>query len=306
MKTPWMYAGVTAALVGMALTGCGSEADEGSAIEQDASAAAETADGQEDWPETIRFAVTGIDGMEELQRRYEEFQDVIEEHTGVDFEFFALSNRTVASTAMEADQVDMVLSGPSEYAQTKGAAPGVEPLAAIERDAYHSVFVVHEDSEFEELEDLRGESIAMKEAGSTSGHIGPSAILIDEGLDDDIEVELLGDARIEAFKSGETTALADGVRAYDRIVEEDGEDAYRIIHEGPPLPQDPFVASPELPESFKETFTEILHEHEDEILDAILDHEENDKYDGAKIVDIEDEDYDLMRETYDTLGIELQ
>ncbi|MCE7790812.1 PhnD/SsuA/transferrin family substrate-binding protein [Salipaludibacillus sp. CUR1] len=262
---------------------------------------------REDWPETLRFAVTGIDGMEELQRRYDLFQETMEELLDIDIEFFALSDRTVAATAMEYDQVDVILSGPSEYAQTKSAEPGAEPLAAIERDAYYTVIIVHEDSEFETIEDLKGHSVAMKEAGSTSGHIGPSALFIENGmdLDNDIDVKLLGDARVDALKNGDVDALGDGIRYYDMMVEEDGEGVWRILHEGPPLPQDPFVASPNLPDSFKEELQNVLLENDEEILGAILDHEENEKYQQADMVEIDDSDYDLMRETYSTLGIDL-
>ncbi|GEL07033.1 PhnD/SsuA/transferrin family substrate-binding protein [Salisediminibacterium halotolerans] len=216
----------------------------------------------------------------------------MEDLLDIDVEFFALSDRTVASTAMEYDEVDVILSGPSEYAQTKSAEPEAEPLAAIERDAYYTVIIVHEDSEFETIEDLEGHSVAMKEAGSTSGHIGPSALFIENGmdLDNDVDVELLGDARVEALKNGDVDALGDGIRYYDMMVEEDGEDAWRILHEGPPLPQDPFVASPNLPDSFKEELQNILFEHDEEILGAILDHEDNEKYQQADMVEIDDSD----------------
>ena len=287
------------------LTACGEDDSTSSVSASDSSDNAKKEN--DDWPETIRFAVTGIEGLEELQRQYGAFQDLMERLLDVEVEFFALSNRTIAATAMEYDQVDIILSGPSEYAQTKSAEPGAEPLAAIERAAYYTVFIVAEDSEFQTLEDLKGHSIAMKEAGSTSGHIGPSALLIENGIDihRDVDIKLLDGARVDALKSGEVDALADGIRVYDKLVEEDGEGVWRILVEGPPLPQDPFVASPKLPESFKAEFKRVLLEHEEEFLEAILSHEENEKYREAKIVDIDDSDYDLMRETYKTLGIDL-
>ncbi|MBU9723463.1 MULTISPECIES: PhnD/SsuA/transferrin family substrate-binding protein [Bacillaceae] len=261
-----------------------------------------------EWPEKIRFAVTGIEGMEELQRRYDVFQELIEDLMGVEFEFFALSDRTISTTALEYDQVDIILSGPSEYVLTKSAVPTAEPLAAVERDAYHTVFIVAEDSEFKTLEDLKGHKIAMKDTGSTSGHIGPSSILIDAGfdLDRDVNILLLGGASVEALKSGEVDAVGDGIRVFNKMVEEDGEGVWRLLHEGPPLPQDPFVANPNLPESFKAEFKRVLLENQEEILNAILNHEDNNKYINAKIVEISDADYDLMRETYSTLGIELE
>ncbi|MFV8830193.1 phosphate/phosphite/phosphonate ABC transporter substrate-binding protein [Alkalihalobacterium sp. APHAB7] len=267
----------------------------------------EVQDERADWPEKVRFAVTGIEGLEELQRQFGPFKELLEDLTEVEFEFFALSDRVISATAMEYGQVDMILAGPSEYAQIKSASPDAEPLAALERDQYHTVVIVHEDSDMKEVEDLKGKKVAMKDVGSTSGHIGPSAMLLEEGLDldRDVEIMLLGDARIDAFKNGDVDALATGVRDFAKMVEEDGEGQYRILLEGPPLPQDPFVASGELPESFRTEFARILLEHQDEILEAILFSEDNKKYNTAKIVPITDADYDLMRETYRVLGIEL-
>ena len=261
-----------------------------------------------DWPETVRFAVAGVEGLEELQRRFGAFQDLLEGYMGVDFEFFSLSNRTISSTALEYGQVDLVLSGPSEYVLTKLAEPEVELLGGLERENYYTVFIVRANSGFETLDDLVGHKIAMKDSGSTSGHIGPSAILIDEGfdLDKDFDIQLLGDASLEALRSGDVDAMGDGVKHYHTLVEMDGEDEWKILYEGPPLPQDPFVAGPALPESFKEEFKRVLFENDEEILAAILSSEDNDKYDSGKIVELEDSDYDLMRKTYETLGLEIE
>ena len=288
----------------LVLVGCGKED-----IKESSKAEAKGKDtAKADWPDKLTFAVTGIEGMEELQRRYEPFKKKMEELTGLELEFFPVSDRVVSATAMEYGQVDLVLAGPSEYAQIKAANGDAEPLAGIQRDAYYTVIMVPEKSKIKKLEDLKGKTIAMKDAGSTSGHIGPSALLINEGfnLDKDVKVELLGDARIEALRGGDVDALATGVRDYDSMIEEDGEGSYRILTEGPPLPADPFVASGKLPESLRAELKTILMDNQKEILDAMLQSDDNDKYEEAKMIDVKDEDFDEMRETYKVLGIELQ
>jgi len=260
------------------------------------------------WPAKVRFAVDGIDGMEELQRRYTEFQKVISDLMDVPFEMFPLANRTVVVTAMEFDQIDVGLIGPAEYVQMKAAVPGLTIAAAVQRDMYHAAFIVRADSPLKTLQDLKGKKLSLKEVASGSGHIAPASILIDAGfnLDRDVKIQFLGGSAPEAVKSGEVDAMADGIRVYHRLVKEDGEGAWRLLHEGPPLPQDPFVVGPKLPESFAKEFRRILVDHEEEILNAILSSEANKKYNKAKIVIIEDKDFDLMRETYKTLGIELK
>lgn len=287
------------------LAGCGNE--EGKSDRKN-KASAESKGTPSDWPEKLTFAVTGVEGMEELQRRYEPFQTELQKLLGVNVEFFPVSDRVISATAMEYGQVDLVLAGPSEYAQIKAANGDADPLAAIQRDAYHTVIMVPEKSKIKDVQDLKGKKIAMKDVGSTSGHIGPSALLIDQGfnLDKDVKIEMLGDARIEALRGGDVDALATGVRDYDDMTEEDGKGSYRILAEGPPLPADPFVASGKLPESLRTKLKETFIENQDVLLQAMLQSEENDKYTKAKIIDVKDSDFDEMRETYKVLGIELQ
>ena len=65
--------------------------------------------------ETIRFAVTDVEGMEQLQREYGGFVEELEKATGLEIEFTPVNNRTAAVEAMRAEQVDFVLTGPAEY-----------------------------------------------------------------------------------------------------------------------------------------------------------------------------------------------
>lgn len=299
------------------LAACGNDADSSETEGIEAEAAAENAADEtsasdeidrSDWPETVKFAAAGIEGLEELTRRFDEFAALLEDLMGVEFEMYSLSDRTVSSTALQYGQVDLVLSGPSEYILSKLAEPEIELVGGLERDAYYTAFIVSADSDFETLDDLKGHTIAMKDSGSTSGHIGPSAILVDEGfdLDRDFDIQLLGDASLEALRAGEVDAMGDGIKHYHTLVELDGEDAWKLLYEGPPLPADPFILGPTLPDSFKQEFERVLFEHSDEILDAILASEDNDKYENGRIVEISDSDYDLMRETYETLGLEIE
>jgi len=259
------------------------------------------------WPTKVRFAVDGIDGLEELQRRYTVFQEVISNLMGVEFELFPLADRTAVITAMEFDQIDVGLVGPAEYVQMKSVVPGVAIAAALQRDMYHAGFWVRQDSPLKTLEDLRGRHLSLKEVASGSGHIAPVSMLIEAGfdIDRDLRISFLGGTAPEAVRMGDVDAMADGIRVYHRLVKEDGPGVWRLLAEGPPLPQDPFVVSPKLPASFLTEFRRVLTDHQDEILEAIMSSEANVKYNKAEIVQVTDADFDLMRETYALLGIDL-
>lgn len=300
------------------VTACGSSNDASSRNETestveaaDSAVSSETSveeENQSDWPDKIRFVDTGVEGMEELQREFGPFKETLEEILDIEVEFFAVTDRIIGATALEYDQVDLLLAGPSEYAQIKSVVPGAEPIVGIERSEYSAAIIVHEDSDYHSLEDIKGASIAMKDAGSTSGHIGPSQILLEAGfdLDRDVNIQLLDGARIEAFKNHEVDVLATGIKDYYKIVEEDGEGKYRLLVEGPPLPNDVFVASPKLPADFVEAFKKAVIENQDQIINSITVTGENDKYIEARLVESSDSDYDSMREAYRVLGLDLE
>lgn len=265
-------------------------------------------DQYDDWPETVSFAFAGAEGQEELSRRFTELKDYFSENLDTEFEFFSLSDRTVSSTALEYDQVDLVLSGPSEYVLSKEASPDIEIAGVLERDNYHVVFIASEESGIESLDDAVGETIAMKDTGSTSGHIGPSAVLIEEGydLDEDFDIQFLGDNSLNALLAGQVPVMADGVRHWNDLVAEGHEDDFNLIYEGDTLPGDPFILNTTLPESFRVEFSDFLMANADEVVEVILDGEDNDHYEGGQIIEADDSYYDSLREAYDVLGLEFE
>lgn len=311
MSKWYMYFILASVLI---ISACSGDDNTEPEAEADAAESTETSESTEelpeDWPESVSFAVAGIEGQEELVLRFEEFETTLEELLSTEVELFALSDRTVSSTALEYDQVDIVLSGPAEYILSKEAKPEIELAGAVAREegTYHVAFIASKESGIESLDDIYGETIAMKDTGSTSGHIGPSGVLVEEGfdLDNDVDIQLLGDASLEALLNGEVNVMADGIKHWHTLVEEGHEDDFQIIYEGETLPSDPFILNDTLPQSFKDEFNTIMFENQDVILSAILANEDNDKYDNGEIIEVADEDYDNMRETYQILGLEIE
>ena len=258
-------------------------------------------------PETLRVAVTDLVGMEELQRNFGSFQEEMAEILDMEVELFPVSDRTAAVTALESDRVDLVLTGPAEYVIIRERTDAA-PVTGITRPGYYSVITTHVDSPFESVEDLEGATVAMSDVGSTSGHLGPSVILQDAGLNpqEDVEVEMLGDGDLVAFANEETDAWGGNALDFEVFLEEQElpETDFQIIGEGEPLPNDLFVANPNLSEEFIGEVRAGMVENEETILEAILQGEENEKYVGAELVEAEDEDYEYMREAYRAIGVD--
>ncbi|QDZ39317.1 PhnD/SsuA/transferrin family substrate-binding protein [Euhalothece natronophila Z-M001] len=257
-------------------------------------------------PDTLRFADTGTEGMEELRRDFEEFQSVMAEILEVEFEFFAVSDRTIGAAAVDADQVDILLAGPAEYVAI-GSRVDINPVVGIRRPGYNSNIVVLPDSDIEDPDDLHGKDIALKDAGSTSGHIGPLALIEGElGIDPETEVNarLLGDARIEAFIAGDVDAFAAGTSDIRRLDERYGEDSYRMLVEGPDLPSDVIMTSDRISEECNEEILERVLDNEEEVLDALF--ASDVKYEDSSLHSVTDDEYDVMRDAFRAAGYSLE
>ncbi|WP_293139214.1 PhnD/SsuA/transferrin family substrate-binding protein [Okeania sp. SIO3I5] len=158
-------------------------------------------------PEILRFAVTDVVGEEKLSD-YEQFRALLEEVLATKIEFFPVESYVAATAALQLNQVDLVLAGPSEYVVINARTNAI-PLIAVTRPNYHSVIVVSADSPIKSVAELKGKTIAMSYTGSTGGHLGVTKLLMEAGLDpkSDLEILMLGDdASLESFKQGKVDA----------------------------------------------------------------------------------------------------
>lgn len=255
-------------------------------------------------PDVLRFSDTGVEGLEQLVIEFEDFRLAMEEATGKDVEFFPISSRTAAGTALEFDEIDLLLTGPAEYVVLQAEADAL-PVVGVTRPGYRAMIVVPADSDVQSVEDLRGGTVITKEVGSTSGHLGPVNMLIDAGLEPgpDVNVIPLGATRIEAFESGEGDALGTGLSDFDETEEEmGGEGSIRLIAEGPDLPNDLFIARSGLGQECATWLQEEIVANQDTFLDAITGTGEADKYLESEMVPAEDADYDVTRDAFEAAG----
>jgi phosphonate transport system substrate-binding protein len=257
--------------------------------------------------EKLRFAVTDLTGLEELQRDFEPFRDVLAEALGNEVELFPVSDRTAAAAALQSDQVDVVLTGPAEYAVMRARTEAV-PLVGITRPGYRSFIVVPADSDIREVTDLKGRSIALSDVGSTSGYLGPAQIMYEAGLQptEDVEMLALGDSWGQAFLNDRTDAYGGSALDWEKTLESSGRPAsdFRVLAESEDFPPDVFIASKKLSEERRQEIRNAMLQNEQALVDAILQGKsgENDKYRGSKLVAVEDSDYDPIRDAYAAVG----
>lgn len=261
-------------------------------------------------PDPIRMADTGVEGMGPLAEAFGPFQEAFHEHTGLNLELYSLSNRTAAGNALVYDDVELVFAGPSEFVLFQRETD-IEVLFDIERPHYGSSFFVHADSDIESLADLAGKHVALKDTGSTSGHIIPSKMLVGAGLDidRDLDITMAGDARIAALVNGDVDAMGGGNRDIEEIRAMDPDGDYRVIASSDPLPGDPVVIRANLPEACKTGLRDVLQAHRDDLWEALVATDRNeDKFlnrDSKLGFERTAEDYEVIKEAYDAAGINL-
>ncbi|MCB6179762.1 PhnD/SsuA/transferrin family substrate-binding protein [Rhodobacter sp. Har01] len=256
--------------------------------------------------ETIRFAVTDIDGLEALQREMGPFKDAFEAASGLTVEFFPVSGRTVAVEAMAADQIDFVLTGPAEYV-VFNARLDAQPVVTWVRPDYYSTLVVLDASPAQTPADLKGGKVSFGEIGSTSQHLGPVTLLSEAGLTYATDYEpvfLNRNVAVEALINGEIAAIGLNRTHIDSITEKFPDQKFRTIAKGITLPNDVLLVSPKVAPEVVETVRKTFADKGDELLAALTSTEENAKYIGGAFgAAVTDADYDVVRQMYVNVGI---
>jgi phosphonate transport system substrate-binding protein len=256
--------------------------------------------------ETWKIAVTDVEGMERLQLEWGPFKEALEGATGETFEFFAVNSRTAAAEALRAKTVDFVVSGPAEYVVINKLTEA-KPIVGLGRPDYFCAIVVRADSGLNAVTDLKGKKIAMSDIGSTSGHLCPTQLLADLGLGlGDFEpVHTSRNIGHEAVKNGDIPAMGTNHNSWLRV--RNGDESvpngfFKIIARSGDLPNDMIMVGAHVPEAAVGKVQSAIIENKDSIIAGILAHEENDKYTGMDLVEIEDSAYDYVRSMYRNAG----
>ena len=256
--------------------------------------------------ETIRFAVTDIDGLEALQREMGPFKEAFEASSGLKVEFFPVSGRTVAVEAMAADQVDFVLTGPAEYV-VFNARLDAQPVVAWTRPDYYSTLVVLDASPVQTPADLKEMKVSFGEIGSTSQHLGPVTLMSEAGLVYSVDYEpvfLNRNVAVEALIAGDIGAIGLNRTHIESITKKFPDQKFRAIAKGITLPPDVLLVAPGVSPEVVETVRKTFAEQGDALLAALTTTEENAKYIGGSFgATVTDADYDLVRKMYENIGI---
>ena len=257
--------------------------------------------------EPIRFAVTDIEGLEALQQEFGQFEKSLEEVTGLDIELFPVNSRTAAVEALNAEMIDLVLTGPAEYVVLKEMTDA-KIVVAWQRPDYYAQIVTLSDGPIKSVEDLKGKTVTFGSVGSTSQHLGPAQVLTDFGLAyaSDYDAQIISrNVAAEALIRGDIAAIGMNRSHLNSIREAYPEVSFTVVARGRDLPNDIMLASSKMDEATFNTIRTAFVEHGKDLMSAVLQGDDNQKFKGGFfLTDVQDSDYDYVRAMYRTIGID--
>lgn len=258
--------------------------------------------------QTYKFAITDLEGMEELQREFGEFKKVLENKSGDKFNFYPVPNRTAAVEAMKSKHVDFVLTGPAEYVVFKKLT-GAKQVVGFGRPDYFADIVVMADSGISSIKELKGKKVALGSIGSTSKHLAPMQVMSDYGLNplEDIKsVHTNYKIQWKALKRGDISAIGitnDKFLKFRAAETELEPGAFKVIGRSMDLPNDVLLAGSHINDSVINKLKNIFMKNQKELAQAMLAGEDNKKFKGMKfIANVKDSDYNYVRSMYKTIG----
>lgn len=259
--------------------------------------------------DNFKLAVTDVEGLERLQTEWGPFKAELEKATGHTFEFFPVNSRTAAAEALRAKRVDFVVTGPAEYVVINKVT-AAKALIGLSRPDYFCGIVVMASSPYTKPADLKGQKFGMDDIGSTSGHLCPSQLLVNYGVDP--LKDLAGITHTsravahEALKRGDVAAI--GVN-YTSWLKNRGKDtsvaqgSFRVIARSGDLPNDVLLYGAHVDEAKAQEIRKVVIGNKTKIAEAIVSvGGENEKFKGMDLVAIEDKNYDPVRKMFAAIG----
>ncbi len=257
--------------------------------------------------DTVKLAVTDVEGLEALRQEFGAFEAALEASTGLDVELFPVSSRTAAVEAMNADHVDFVLTGPAEYVVIKELAdPRI--VVAWQRPDYFAQIVVLSDGPIRNVADLKGKIVTFGSVGSTSQHLGPAQALADLGLahGQDYEGRIVSrNTAVEALIRGDVQAVGMNQSHLHRIRAAFPDTAFTVVARGRDLPNDILVARKSVPDATFQKVRDAFLKDGAALMASVLEGVDNKKYKGGFfLTKVDDADYDYVRMMYKTIGVD--
>ncbi|MFC0270540.1 phosphate/phosphite/phosphonate ABC transporter substrate-binding protein [Metabacillus herbersteinensis] len=258
-------------------------------------------------PEKIVMGFVPSQDSDTIADTVEPLAEKLSEELGVEVEGKVMTNYTALVEAMGTNEVHIGFIPAFAYVLAN-EKHGVEVILKSERygsGTYKAQYVVAADSGIESLEDLKGKTWAYPDPTSTSGYLFPAAQLSDMFDVENVEADFFSEGVQTGGHDNAAIAVyngeADVATTFDDVrteLEEEYPDVMeklKVIEYTDEIPNDTISLSKELDDELKTKIKEsFLAFNEDPDMIKIM----NEVYSWDKIIEASDEEYQVVRDTY--------
>lgn len=235
--------------------------------------------------------------------------DSLQKQLGIPVKAFIATDYNGIIEALRAKKLDVAYLGPFSYVLASSVA-NVEAFAVAEtkksgRSFYKSMIIVRRDSGIQNLEQLKGRTMAFVDPSSASGHLFPSAGLQKINIDPNkyfSRVIFSGshDASILAVANKKVDAAAVADRILGAAVAKGAvrQDDLNVVWSSPDIPESPMVWRRDLDPAFKQKIAAAFA--------AVKDVPWGDQGVLNGFVKTDDQAYDVVRDTARILDLDLK
>lgn len=254
-------------------------------------------------PDTLKVALLPDEDASSIIRQNKKFKEYLENNLNKNIELIVTTDYSSMIEAMRHKRIDLAYFGPLSYVLAKSRSD-IEAFAAKTKNGsatYQAVVIGNVSKNIKSYSDMRGKNIAYGDQASTSSHMIPKSILIDNGLKPgkDYQEHFLGshDAVAVAVQNGTADAGGLSKPIFESLVKRGIIDAnkVRVITASEPFPQYPWAMRSDLDSDLKERIKQTFYSLKDkEILKPM-------KADG--LAPIADADYNVVRNLKKSLNL---
>ncbi|NEP83119.1 MAG: phosphate/phosphite/phosphonate ABC transporter substrate-binding protein [Okeania sp. SIO3C4] len=247
-------------------------------------------------PEKLVVALLPDESVATVIQNNKGLETYLENKLSKDIELFVSTDYSSMIEVASKGRLDLAYFGPLSYVLAKTKS-NIEPFAALEKDGkttYQALVIGNAESGIDSYEKIEGKVMAYGDQASTSSHLIPKSMLMENGLKpgENYEEVFAGahDAVAVAVANGKAEAGGLSKPIFTALVARGTIDKNKviIIAESKPFPQYPWTMRSDLEPELKTQIQQAFLQLEDE---AIL---KPFKADGFQ--SITDEDYNVVRE----------
>ncbi len=247
-------------------------------------------------PKVLKVALLPDEDAATLIKKHQRFKEYLASALGRDVKLLVTTDYSSMIEAMRHGRIDLGYFGPLSYVMARSRSD-IEAFAAKENQGsptYQAVIIGSVAKGVKSVSDIGGADVAYGDVASTSSHLIPKKMLLDEQLmaGKDYREHFLGahDAVAMAVQRGHAVAGGLSKPIFEALLERGViyPDKVRVIAESKPYPQYPWAMRSDLDATLKKDIRAAFYQISDrEILKA---------FKAESLMPIDDADYDVIRE----------